>query len=86
MKPTAQRLSRTAIALCATAALVAACGGDSDGGTKKSGGGESEYADGGTFTMAMAGDPGKLDPHSSASTSLFTVNQLAYDNLVSVDG
>ena len=85
MKPTALRLSRTAIALCATAAVLAACGGSSDGGPE-SGGGDSEYADGGTFTMAMAGDPGKLDPQSSASTSLFTVNQLAYDNLVSVDG
>ena len=50
------------------------------------GGGDSEYADGGTFTMALAGDPGKLDPQSSASSQLFTVNQLAYDNLVAVDG
>lgn len=86
MLPTALRLSPTAIALCATAALLAACGGDGGGGGSSSDGGGSEYADGGTFTMAMAGDPGKLDPHSSASTSLFTVNQLAYDNLVSVDG
>ncbi|MEP9361329.1 ABC transporter substrate-binding protein [Nocardioides sp. CN2-186] len=85
MKPSTLRLSRTAVALCATAALLAACGGSSDGGSK-SGGGDSEYADGGTFTMAIAGDPGKLDPQSSASTQLFTVNQLAYDNLVSVDG
>ncbi len=36
--------------------------------------------------MALAGDPGKLDPQSSASTQLFTVNQFAYDTLVSVDG
>ena len=36
--------------------------------------------------MAIAGDPGKLDPQSSASSQLFAVNQLAYDNLVSVDG
>ena len=35
--------------------------------------------------MAIAGDPGKLDPQSSASSQLFAVNQLAYDNLVSVD-
>ena len=85
MKPSTLRLSRTAVALCATAALLAACGGSSDGGSK-SDGGDSEYVDGGTFTMSMAGDPGKLDPQSSASTQLFTVNQIAYDNLVSVDG
>ena len=49
------------------------------------GGGGSEYVDGGTFTMALKGDPGKLDPQSSASSQLFTVNQLGYDNLVAVD-
>ncbi len=38
MKPTALRLSITAIALCATAALLAACGGSSDGGSKSDGG------------------------------------------------
>ena len=35
--------------------------------------------------MALKGDPGKLDPQSSASSQLFTVNQLGYDNLVAVD-
>lgn len=80
---TTQRLGRSAIALCATAALLAACGGGSD--SDSDGGGGSDYVDGGTFTMAMPGDPGKLDPQSSASTALFTVNQLAYDSLVSVD-
>ena len=75
---------RTSVGICATATLLAACGGGS-GGDNAGGGGESEYVDGGTFTMSMAGDPGKLDPQSSASTQLFTVNQLAYDNLVSVD-
>lgn len=85
MLPTALRLSRTAIALCATAAVLAACGGSGDGGSTP-GGGDSEYADGGTFTMAIAGDPGKLDPQSSASSQLFAVNQLAYDSLVTVNG
>lgn len=75
---------RTSVGICATATLLAACGGGS-GGDNAGGGGDSEYVDGGTFTMSMAGDPGKLDPQSSASTQLFTVNQLAYDNLVSVD-
>ena len=85
MKPTAQRLSRTAVALSATAALLAACGGSSGGGSSSDGSGATTYVDGGTFTMSMGGDPGKLDPQSSASTALFTVNQIAYDNLVSVD-
>ena len=76
---------RTSVGICATAALLAACGGGSDG-DNSGGGGGSKYVDGGTFTMSMAGDPGKLDPQSSASTQLFTVNQIAYDNLVSVDG
>lgn len=85
MKPTALRLSRTAIALCTSAALLVACGGDGDDGSTSEGGG-GEYADGGTFTMAIAGDPGKLDPQSSASSQLFAVNQLAYDSLVTVNG
>src|SRR4051794_39593822 len=85
MLPSTLRLSRTAVALCATAALLAACGGSSDGGST-SGGGDSEYADGGTFTMSMAGDPGKLDPQSSASTQLFPANQTPYDTLVSAHG
>lgn len=84
MKLAAPALGPSAIALCVTAALLAGCGGGSDG-SKSGGGGGGDYVDGGTFTMAMAGDPGKLDPQSSASTQLFTVNQLAYDNLVSVD-
>ncbi len=80
------KLTATALGLCVTAALLAGCGGSDDPGPSKGGGGDSEYADGGTFTMAIAGDPGKLDPQSSASTQLFAVNQLGYDSLVSVDG
>lgn len=79
------KLTPAALGLCVTAALLTGCGGsgsDSDGNGSS---GDTQYADGGTFTMAMAGDPGKLDPQSSASSQLFTVNQLAYDNLVSVD-
>lgn len=87
MKPSTLRLSRSAIALCATAALLAACGGgESDSNSNDGDGGDSSYADGGTFTMALKGDPGKLDPQSSASSQLFAVNQLGYDNLVAVDG
>lgn len=77
---------KASLAICATAVLLAGCGGSDGGSGNGGGGGESEYADGGTFTMALAGDPGKLDPHSSASSQLFAVNQLAYDNLLFVDG
>lgn len=80
-------LTRTVLGLTTlslTTALLAGCGG-SDSSGAGGGGGGGEYADGGTFTMALKGDPGKLDPQSSASTQLFTVNQLAYDNLVAVD-
>src|SRR5262245_29507624 len=83
MKPTAQRLSRSVITLCATAALLAACGGAGD--SDSDGGGSEQYVDGATFTMAMKADPGNLDPQSSAQSALFTVTQLGYDNLVSVD-
>jgi peptide/nickel transport system substrate-binding protein len=74
------------------AAALAGCGGDDSGGGNPDGGGtknaapSSEFVDGGTFTASLAGDPGKLDPQSSASSQLFAVNQLAYDNLVFVDG
>lgn len=77
------KLTATALGLCVTTALLAGCGGDD--GDPNPDGGESKYVDGGTFTMALAGDPGKLDPHSAASTQLFAVNQLAYDSLFSVD-
>ncbi|MET0523534.1 MAG: ABC transporter substrate-binding protein [Nocardioides sp.] len=84
MKLVAPALGPSVITLCIASVLLAGCGGSDD--DSKSGGGSSEYVDGGSFTMAMAGDPGKLDPQSSASTQLFTVNQLAYDNLLSVAG
>lgn len=74
---------KAGLSVCATVTLLAACGGGSDG--PESGGGDTEYVDGGTFTLAMKGDPGKLDPQSSASTQLFTMNQLGYDNLLSVE-
>lgn len=75
-------LGRPVVALCAVAALLAGCGG---GGSGSGGGGAGDYVDGGTFTLALKGDPGKLDPQSSAGTQLFTVNQFGYDNLLSVD-
>ena len=79
------KLAVSAISLGVTAALLAGCGG-SDGGSTSGDKGSSDYVDGATFTMALKGDPGKLDPQSSASSQLFTVNQLGYDNLVAVNG
>lgn len=78
------RLTTTALSVCVTAALLAGCGGGSDG-SSSSPSGDAQYADGGTFTMALKADPGNLDPQSSAASALFTITQLGYDNLVSVD-
>ena len=60
------KLTATALGLCVTTALLAGCGGSSDSpGGSGGGGGDSEYADGGTFTMAIAGDPGLIaDAHA----------------------
>ena len=81
------KLTATAVGLCVTAALLAGCGGSdsSESGGGGGGGDEAKYVDGGTFTMALASDPGNLDPQSSAGSALFTVTQLAYDTLVSVE-
>jgi peptide/nickel transport system substrate-binding protein len=78
------KLTATALGLCVTASLLAGCGGDDDpsGG---SGGEGSNVVDGGSFTMALSSDPGNLDPHSAAGSALFTLTQLAYDSLLSVD-
>jgi peptide/nickel transport system substrate-binding protein len=77
-----------AVGICLTAALLAGCGSESGDSNSDGGGGggdASKYVDGATFTMALKADPGNLDPQSSAASALFTVNQLAYDTLVSVD-
>ena len=87
-----KRITLGTLGVLVAGIALAGCGGGSDSdnssnspGSNSSGGGDSEYVDGATFTMAIAGDPGKLDPQSSASSQLFAVNQLAYDTLVSVD-
>ena len=79
MHHTVPQLCRSTIALCFVAVLLAACS-DSD-----SNGGGGEFADDGTFTMALRGDPGNLDPQMSAGSDLITISQLSYDNLLSVD-
>lgn len=45
----------------------------------------TKVVDGGTFTMALAADPGNLDPQSSAASAAFQVAQFAYDSLLSQD-
>lgn len=74
------RSSAVAALALATAAGVTACGG---GGSTS--GASASYVDGKTFTLALASDPGSLDPMGSASSPLFQVSKFAYDSLVSVD-
>ncbi len=78
------KLTVTALGLCVTTTLLAGCGGGDGGGSGSSGGG-GDVVDGGTFTMSLSSDPGNLDPQMAAGSALFTVTQLAYDPLVSVD-
>jgi peptide/nickel transport system substrate-binding protein len=77
MKPTL-----TLGGLCVAAAVLTGCSGD---GTKASSAGGGDVVDGGTFTMAMSGDPGNLDPQGSAVSALFQISKFAYDPLLSVD-
>lgn len=68
----------TATAVVAVAALAGCAGGD--------GGGDTDVAEGSTFTLSMVADPGALDPQISAVSALFQLTQFAYDNLLSIDG
>jgi peptide/nickel transport system substrate-binding protein len=80
------KLTATVVGLCVTVSLLAGCGADDS--SEGDGGGGSDAAkvvDGGTFTMALASDPGSLDPQMGAGSALFTVSQLAYDSLLSVN-
>lgn len=74
------KLRTAALSLGLAATTLAACGG---GGS--SSGGDATVVDGGRFSMALAADPGNLDPQSSVSSSLFSISQLAYDHLVNID-
>lgn len=68
-----------ALSLSVAAVGLTACSGSGD---TTSG---SKYVDGKTFTLALAADPGALDPQGSASSPLFQVSKFAYDALVTVD-
>ena len=75
------RLIATLAGTCLAAGVLTACGGGSGGsGAAAAGGGD--VAKGGTFTFAVGADPGNLDPQASAASSLFQLNQFAYDPLV----
>ncbi|MCD4524516.1 ABC transporter substrate-binding protein [Nocardioides sp. cx-173] len=75
---------RQVIACSATSLVLAlglsACGGDDD----SPGGSGGEYADGGVFTMALASDPGNLDPSMTPSSVARSMLGLSYDSLVYV--
>ncbi|SFC97927.1 peptide/nickel transport system substrate-binding protein [Nocardioides terrae] len=72
-----------ALSLSVAAVGLTACGGGSD--DNGGGGGSSKYADGKTFTLVLATDPGALDPQSSPVSAAVQVAQFAYDALVHVD-
>ncbi|UQU67845.1 ABC transporter substrate-binding protein [Couchioplanes caeruleus] len=66
---------RSAAAVGAAALLLAACG-DGAGGTG------TRLADGKTFTMALANDPGNLDPHFTSLSVTGQVDRFLYDSLL----
>lgn len=80
------RASRLLAALLVTASLAAAgCsgGGSPAGGSGRNGAGDHvTYAKGGTFTYAVANDPGNLDPLMTVLSVTRQVSRLAYDTLV----
>src|SRR3954447_3778067 len=80
------KLIATAVGLCVTASLLAGCGGGDSSESTGGGGGEAaKYVAGATFSTALSSDPGNLDPQMAAGSALFTMSQLAYDSLVSVN-
>ncbi|MEI7054320.1 ABC transporter substrate-binding protein [Nocardioides sp. CCNWLW239] len=75
------RPALVALTLPLAAAGLVACGsGSGSGGTEK-----ESYADGQAFTMAIASDPGALDPQGGVTSTLLQLSRFAYDSLVSVD-
>lgn len=73
----------SAIALIGSGALVlAAC---SNGGDGTGTGGDHDVVNGATFTMAVSGDPGALDPATAVNGSTNLLLSFAYDTLVHTD-
>lgn len=80
------RASRLLVALLVAVSLAAAaCNGNGSpaGGPDKGGnGGKVTYANGGTFTIAVANDPGNLDPLMTVLSVTRAVSHLGYDTLI----
>lgn len=77
------RTARNAgIALCITALAVTAC--SSSGSGSSSGSQGAAVAPGGTFTFAMADDPGNLNPLKTVQTPDADLFKFLYDDLVHV--
>lgn len=70
--------SLAVLSLAMSATVISGCGDPdtSDGG---------DVVDGKPFTMAVADDPGSLDPQLALSGTLLQLNAFAYDTLVGVD-
>jgi peptide/nickel transport system substrate-binding protein len=64
-----------------TLTLVACGGGGSSGGTS----GSQALADGKTFTMALRGDPGNLDPQFTSLSITLATDRFLYDSLLNID-
>ncbi|MFJ1562073.1 ABC transporter substrate-binding protein [Streptomyces mirabilis] len=76
------RVTRIAIALLVSSTMgLAAC----SGGGAASSSAPGTLANGKTFTMALAGDPGNLDPSMSVLVPESQMSNLMYDNLLSVN-
>lgn len=78
------RTSAIAALALSVAGAVALAGCGSSGTAGAGGSASASYKSGATFTMAIAADPGALDPQASAVSALFQLSQFAYDNLVAV--
>lgn len=75
------RIARTAgLALCLTALAATACSSSASSGS----GGSAAVASGGTFTFAMADDPGNLNPLKTVQTPDANMFKFLYDDLVHV--
>jgi peptide/nickel transport system substrate-binding protein len=75
------RIARNAgLALCLTALAATACSSSSSSGS----GGSAAVASGGTFTFAMADDPGNLNPLKTVQTPDANMFKFLYDDLVHV--
>ncbi|SDU58032.1 ABC transporter substrate-binding protein [Jiangella alkaliphila] len=84
------RIRRKVTFAAALTLLLAACGGSDDGDAGGSGtaGGEAEPVVDGTFTTAVAADPGNLHPHLTVLAATRAIDNYLYDKLVyfTVDG